>query len=62
MFALSSLIRNRLHEGKLTCAVFVDLQKAFDWVDRDLLFYRLLCNNVTGKLYNALILYIFVHQ
>ena len=41
-------------EGKSTFAAFVDMQKAFDWVDRDLLFYKLLCNNVNGKIYRAI--------
>ena len=31
----------------------MDLEKAFDWVNRDLLLYRLLQNNITGKMYFA---------
>ena len=27
---------------------------AFDWVDRDLLFYKLLHNNINGNIYNAI--------
>ena len=54
VYSLSTLIRNRLTEGKDTYAAFVDMQKAFDWVDRDLLFYKLLCNNVNGKIYQAI--------
>ena len=30
------------------------MQKAFDWVDRDLLFFKLLNNNITGKIYWAI--------
>ena len=50
VYSLSTIIRNRMAEGKSTFAAFVDMQKAFDWVDRDLLFYKLLCNNVNGKI------------
>ncbi len=30
------------------------VDRGFNWVDRELLFYKLLCNNVTGKMYSAL--------
>jgi hypothetical protein len=30
------------------------MQKAFDWVDRDLLFYKLLQNNIDGRMYYAI--------
>ena len=30
------------------------MQKAFDWIDRDLLFYRLLLYNINGKMYKAI--------
>ena len=36
-FTLTCLIRNQL--SKSVFASFIDLEKAFDWVDRDLLFY-----------------------
>ncbi len=35
-----------------TCVI--DMQKAFDWVDCDLLFYKLLQNNINGTIYNAI--------
>ena len=35
-------------------ACFIDMQKAFDWVDRDLLFYKLISYNITGKIYWAI--------
>jgi hypothetical protein len=41
VYSLSTIIRNRLAEGKSTFAAFVDMQKAFDWVDRELLLYKL---------------------
>ena len=35
-------------------AAFIDFAKAFDWVDRDLLFYCLLQNNIDGKIYKSI--------
>ena len=53
-FVLSSVIRNRLHLQKPTFLTFIDMQKAFDWIDRDLLMYKLLCNNINGKVYRSI--------
>jgi hypothetical protein len=50
----STIIRNRLQQKKDTYACFIDLQKAFNWVDRDLLFYKLLENNIDGKIYKSI--------
>ncbi len=54
--SLTSLIHNRLASGNTcsTFAAFIDLQKAFDWVDRDLLFYKVLCGNINGKIYKEI--------
>ncbi len=46
---LTSIIRNRLAKNKSTFACFIDMQKAFDWVHRDFLFYKLLKYNIDGK-------------
>ena len=43
-----------MSKSKLVFANFIDLEKAFDWVDRDLLFYRLLTCGITGKIYKAI--------
>ncbi len=51
---LTSIIRNRQAKKLPTFAAFVDMQKAFDWVDRDLLFLKLLINNIDGNVYNAI--------
>ncbi len=51
IFTLTSILRNRMTEGKYTFCAFIDMQKAFDWVDQDLLFYRLLKYNLTGSMY-----------
>ena len=53
LFILSAIVRNRINETKDTFAAFIDFQKAFDRVDRTLLFHRLLKYNITGKIYQA---------
>ncbi len=55
IFSLSTLVQNRLNENKSTFAAFIDMEKAFDWIDRDLLFYKLLSYNITGKFYRAVV-------
>ncbi len=37
-----------------TYVCYIDMQNAFDWVDRDLLFYKLLQNNIDGRMYNTI--------
>ncbi len=54
LYTLTSLIRNRLSENKSTYTCFIDIQKAFDWVDIDMLFYKLLEYNIDGKIYNCI--------
>jgi len=53
IFSFTSIVQNRLSENLPTFTCFIDMQKAFDWVDRDLLFYKLLQNNIDGRIYNA---------
>ena len=53
IFSLSTIIKNRIAEKKNTFCAFVDLEKAFDWVNRNLLLYRLLGHNIQGKMYYA---------
>lgn len=48
VFTLNSIIQNR----KETFVAFIDLQKAFDTVDRDLLKFSLLNNGIDGDFYN----------
>ena len=55
IYVLSSILRNRKSEGKDTFCAFVDFKKAFDWVPRDLLLYKLSTSfDVHGRLFNTL--------
>ena len=54
IFSLTSIIRNRLACGEDTYIALVDMEKAFDWIYRPLLLYRLLENNIDGKIYKAI--------
>ena len=55
IYALTTIIRNRMNQGSNTFCAFVDFKKAFDWVDRDLLLYKLLVNyKIDGKFYNTI--------
>ena len=53
LFSLTSIIRNVRNEGKSLFTAFIDMQKAFDWLDRDLLLYKLLNYGINGRIYNA---------
>jgi len=54
IFSVCSIVRNRLSQNKSTFAMYIDLQKAFDFVDRDALLYKLLRNGINGKFYNSI--------
>ena len=54
IFSLHSMIQTNIKSKKSVFGAFIDLEKAFDWVDRDLLFYKLLHNNINGNIYNAI--------
>ncbi len=54
IFVLTSIIKNRMSEGRDTFCTFIDMQKAFDWVDRDLLFYKLQKHNINGNIYRCI--------
>ena len=53
VFTACTIIKDRLAQKKSTFSTFIDLQKAFDYVDRDALLYKLLINKVDGKFYNS---------
>ena len=54
ILTLTTIIRNQFAKSKPLFTSFIDLQKTFDWVDRDLLMYRLLTYGINGKIYNAI--------
>ena len=54
IFSLASVIRNRLHQRKNTFAAFIDMEKAFDKVDRNLLLFKLLKYGINGNMYKAI--------
>ena len=54
LFSLTSIIRNRKRDRLSTYVAFVDFEKAFDRVDRNLLFYKLNSMGLGGKMLNML--------
>ena len=54
IFTLTCILRNRQNLKMSTFAAFIDFQKAFDCVDRDLLMYKLIrFYNINGMFYKA---------
>ena len=54
IYSLTTIIRNRLTENKGTYCAFIDMEKAFDWVNRKILLYKLLNYNIDGKMYKSI--------
>ena len=54
VYALSSIVRRIMKTNKPTFTAFIDMAKAFDSFDRNLLLYKLLINGVDGKFYRAI--------
>lgn len=54
IFSLTSIIRIRKHNKLSTYAAFIDFEKAFDRVDRNLLLYKLLQNGISKQIYNII--------
>lgn len=50
LFTLNSLI----HNNSNLYVAFIDLQKCFDFVDRDMMLYKFLIINIDGKVYNSI--------
>ena len=50
IFALTSVIRNRISEGKSTYCAFIDFRKAFNVVDRSLLIHKLSKLGINGNI------------
>ena len=54
LFTITNIIKSRNGKGLSTYAAFIDLEKAFDRVDRTLLIYRLLIYGIDGKIYKTI--------
>ena len=50
IYSLTSIIRNRKNEGQDTYTCFVDMAKAFDRVNRDILFIKLANIGISGNM------------
>jgi len=50
VFTLNSIIKN----NKQVFTAYIDLRRCFDYIDRDMLLYKLLLNKIDGKLYNSI--------
>ncbi len=51
LFVLTTIIRNINLQRKSTFTAFLDAEKAFDKVDRELLLFKLLNIGITGHIY-----------
>ena len=47
-------LQERIDQRKSTYVSFIDFEKAFDWINRDLLLYNLIMNGIDGKFYFAI--------
>ena len=55
VYSLTAVLRNIISDKLSTYCAFIDMKKAFDWVNRDLLMYKLLTQfGLQGKLYKAI--------
>ena len=53
VFVLDYVVKNRLNNGQSTYVAFVDMAKAFDWVNEDFLLYKLLLSGVDENFYKS---------
>ena len=54
IFVLHGLITHLINEGKKLYCAFVDFRKAFDFVNRDILWFKLIKIGVRGKILNVI--------
>ena len=54
IFFLSSVIRNRLLQIKCTFEAFIHMKKAFDSINSNLSYYKLLLNSIINGCYYAI--------
>jgi len=53
VFAFDSIVRNRVKQNLSIFTTFIDFQKAFDCVQRDMLMYNFYNKGINGKMYFA---------
>ena len=54
MFIINGLVQRQLNIGQNLFVCFIDFSKAFDMVDRNILFYKVLIQGFEGKIINVL--------
>ena len=54
IFLLNSIVSKVIHSGEKLYCCFIDYQKAFDRIDRSLLWHKLVFENVSSKFVRAL--------
>ena len=55
IFTASSVIKNRMSDNLPTFCAYIDMKKAFDWVNRDMLLFKLHTQfGIKGRLYDAI--------
>ena len=59
---LVNRLLSKMDKGGVPLAVFIDLSKAFDTLDHDILLYKLKCYGLTGKSINLLKCYLTNRQ
>ena len=53
-FSLHTIVQNNIENNKPAFAAFIDFHKAFDCINRDFLFSKILNTSIDGKLYFAI--------
>jgi hypothetical protein len=51
IFTLTIILKNRKAKNESTYMTYLDAEKAFDRVDRNILLYKLLSNGIFGHVY-----------
>ena len=54
LFTLTFIIHNRKSSGQATYVAYIDAEKAFDKIHRELLLYKAMIDGLGEKMYNAL--------
>ena len=54
IFILHSIINSLISQNKKLYCAFLDLRKAFDWVDRNCLWLKLVSIGLSGNMYNII--------